>query len=107
MGSHVFCTNESASDGSPSAVQQVNWVVKGPDRRFNQFDPAHGQIVGTTKTSSSLIGWALSCNVRSQIAAATRKMFAFGLDDQLICNISSPASVRRDHSDECQVLQCL
>ena len=99
--------------------QQGNLVVKGSDGRFNQVYPDHSQewlngtgkrgggIVGITKTSSALSRWALSYNLRSQIAAATRKMFALGLDDQMTRNESTPARKRRDHNDERHVLQCL
>ena len=40
------------------------------------------------KTFPALSRWALSDNLRSQIAAATRKMFALGLDDQVETNLS-------------------
>ena len=48
--------------------------------------------------------WALSYNIPSQIAAATRKMFACGLDDHMTRNESTPARTRRDHNDECPVM---
>ena len=63
--------------------------------------------MGITKTSSTLSRWAVSYNLQSQIAAATRKMFALGLDYQMTRNESTPARMRRDHNDECQVLPCL
>ena len=34
-------------------------------------------------------------------------MFALGLDDQMTRNESIPVRIRRDHNDECQVMQCL
>ena len=74
---------------------------KGSDGRFNQVDPDHseewlngtwmraGGIVGITqKTFPALSRWALSYNLPSQIAAATRKMFALGLDDQVDTSLS-------------------
>ena len=33
--------------------------------------------------------------------------FALGLDDHMTRNESTPVRMRRDHNDECQVLQCL
>ena len=63
--------------------------------------------MGIAKTFSVLSRRALSYNVQSHIAATTRKMFALGLDDHITCNESTPTRMRRDHNDECQVLQCL
>ena len=40
-------------------------------------------------------------------AAATRDIFALGHDDQMTRNESTSARMRRDHNDECQVMQCL
>ncbi len=42
----------------------------------------------STECISALSRWALSYNLRSDIAAATRKMFALGLDDQVETNMS-------------------
>ena len=42
----------------------------------------------TKKTFPALSRWALSYNLQSQIAAAARKMFALGLDDQVETNLS-------------------
>ena len=119
-GGHISCTNESASGGSPSAVSAGQLgCIKGSDGRFNQVDPDHSQawlngtgergggIIGITKTSSALSRWTLSYNIRSQIAAATRKMFALGLDNQMTRNESTPARKRHGHNDERHVLQCL
>ncbi len=53
---------------------------------------AHGreqeELWESQKSFPSLSRWALSYNLRSQIAAATRKMFALGLDDQVETNLS-------------------
>ena len=112
VGSNISCTNK---------FQQGNHVVMGSDGRFNQVDPDHsqewlngarkraGRIVGITtkKHSQPLSRRALSYNVRSQIAAATRKMSAFVLGDHMNRNESTTARTRRDHNDECQVIQCL
>ena len=57
--------------------------------------------------SQPLSRWALSYNVRYPTAAATRKLFVFGLGDHMTRNESTPARIRRDHNDECQVMQCL
>ena len=59
------------------------------------------------KHSQLLSRWALSYNVRSQIATATTKMFAFGLGHHITRNVSTPARIRRDHNDEFQGMQCL
>ena len=45
--------------------------------------------------------------LRSQIAPATRKMIALGLDDQMTRNESTPARKRSDHNDECHILHSL
>ena len=45
--------------------------------------------MGITKTFSALSRWALSYNVQSHIAAATKKMFALGLDDHMTRNEST------------------
>ena len=42
----------------------------------------------STECIPALSRWALSYNLRSEIAAATRKMFALGLDDQVETNMS-------------------
>ena len=63
--------------------------------------------MGITITTPALNSWALSYYLRSDIAAATMKMFALGRDDQIARNESSTARKRRDHNDQCQVLQCL
>ena len=45
--------------------------------------------MGITKKAFPALGrWALYYNLRSQIAAARRKMFALGLDDQVETNLS-------------------
>ena len=44
------------------------------------------------KAFPALSRWALSYNLRSQIAAAARKMFALGLDDQVETNLSCQMS---------------
>ena len=53
---------------------------------------AHGReqekLWESQKTFSALSRWALSYNVRSEIAAATKKMFALRLDDQVETNMS-------------------
>ena len=40
------------------------------------------------KPFPALSAWALSYSLRSQVAAAIRKMFALGLDDQVETNMS-------------------
>jgi len=64
-----------------------NFVVKWNENKFNQVSPDHslewlngigkrdGGIVGITKTSSALSSWALSYNLRSQIAENIHTMF--------------------------------
>ena len=53
---------------------------------------AHGreqeELGQSQKTFPALSRWALSYNLRSQVAAATRKIFALGLDDQVETNLS-------------------
>ena len=63
--------------------------------------------MGIAKTFSALSTCALSYNVHYHIAAATRQMFALGLDDKMTRNESTPTRMKRDHNDECQLLQYL
>ncbi len=53
---------------------------------------AHGreqeELWESQKKFPALSRWALSYNLRPEIAAATRKMFALGLDDQVETNLS-------------------
>ena len=70
-----------------------NFVVKGSHRSFSQVSPDQAQewlngtgkkgggIVGITKTKSALSHWALSYNLRSQIAAETRELLHVNLDE--------------------------
>ena len=63
--------------------------------KFNQVDPDQAQewlngtgksgggIVGITKTTSALSRWALSFNMRAQIASDTRKLYGLTFDDSL------------------------
>jgi hypothetical protein len=76
-----------------------NFVVKWNARKFNQVSPDHslewlngigkrgGGIVGITKTSSALSRWALSYNLRSQIADETHKMFGLCHEDKFSHNL--------------------
>ena len=72
-----------------------NFVVKRTKSKFNQVDPDQGQewlnstgksgggIVGITKTSSALARWALSYNLRSDIASRTYEIFHASSDGML------------------------
>jgi hypothetical protein len=89
-----------------------NFVVKWNARKFNQVSPDHslewlngigkrgGGIVGITKTTSALSRWALSYNLRSQIADETHKMFGLSHEDKFSQNESTPARKHRDNMDE-------
>lgn len=99
--------------------QQGNFVVKRSNHRFCQVDPDHSQewlnstgkkgggIVGITKTTSALCRWALSYNLRAQIASRTYDMYGLGFDDQVTRNESTMARRRRDTSDEDKILDVL
>ena len=88
-----------------------NFVVKGSDRSFSQVSPDQAQewlngtgkkggaIVGITKTKSALSRWALSHNVRSQIATETRELLHVNLDES-IHNECTPGRQERDNNDE-------
>ena len=57
-------------------------------------------IVGITKTPSALSRWALSHNLRSQIADETHTMFGLRHEDKFSQNELSPARKHRDNMDE-------
>lgn len=89
-----------------------NFVVKETKGRFNQVDPDHSQewlnatgkkgggIVGITKTPSALNRWALSYNLRAQIAAQTRELLHCPHQDEYIHNESTFSRKKRDELDE-------
>lgn len=89
-----------------------NFVVKWKASKFNQVSPDQslewlngigkrgGGIVGITKTSSALSRWALSYNLRSQIADSTHKMFGLEQEDKFSHNESTPGRRDRDKKDE-------
>ena len=93
-----------------------NFVVKWNASKFNQVSPDHslewlngirkrgGGIVGITKTPSALSRWALSYNLRSQIADATHQMFGLDQEDQFSHNESTPGRKDRDKKDESSLL---
>ena len=121
MGSHISCTNRSASGGSPSAVSAGQLYGKGIRRQIqpgwsrSQLGVARWRKEESRRNCGNhnkthfqpLSRWALSYNVQSHIAAATRKMFALLLGDHMTHSESTPTRMRRNHNDECQIMQCL
>ncbi|KAG1713911.1 Lactosylceramide 1,3-N-acetyl-beta-D-glucosaminyltransferase [Nymphon striatum] len=82
----------------------------GPDHSqewLNCIGKKEGGIVGITKTTSALSRWALSYNLRANIASRTREMFMVGLDDQMIHNETTPARRKRDNENERNILKTL
>ena len=72
-----------------------DFVVRKSKGTFNQVDPDQAQewlnaigkksggIVGITKTSSALNRWALSFNLRTQIASDTREMLGISTAENI------------------------
>ena len=88
-----------------------NFVVNWNASKFNQVSPYHsleslngierrgGSIVGITKTSSALTRWALSYNLRSQIADKTQTMLGLRHEFKFSHELT-PASKHRDNMEE-------
>ena len=89
-----------------------NFVVKWNESKFSQVRPVHnlewlngirkrgGGIVGITKTPLALSRWALSYNLRSQIADNTYTMLGSHKEDKFSHNESTPGRKDRDKNDE-------
>ncbi|KAJ8316884.1 hypothetical protein KUTeg_004788, partial [Tegillarca granosa] len=87
-------------------------------RKFNQVDQDQaqewlngtgkrcGDIVGITKTSSAPSQWALSYNLKSQIAEDTRKMFKAQSNDENHSELK-PGRNERDNHDEEMIISML
>ncbi|CAB3991623.1 Hypothetical predicted protein [Paramuricea clavata] len=75
-----------------SADHSLEWL--------NSIGKRGGGIVGITKTSSALSRWALSYNLRSEIAEKTHEMFGLVQEDTYSYNESAPARIVRDNKDE-------
>ena len=85
-----------------------NFVVKWNESKFSQVRPVHnlewlngirkrgGGIVGITKTPLALSRWALSYNLRSQIADNTYTMLGSHQEDKFSHNESTPGRKDRD-----------
>ena len=92
--------------------EQGNFVVKRSNLKFNQVDPDQSQewlnavgkkgggIIGITRTPSALARWALSYNLRSQIASDTRAMYKMCLDDKLVHNEITKSRQMHDNEVE-------
>jgi len=99
--------------------QNGNFVVKQSEQLFTQVDPDQSQewlnavgkkgggIVGITKTPSALSRWALSYNLRSQIASNTRNLFNASLEDQHVHKESTVGRRKLDNKDEDSVYETL
>ena len=93
-----------------------NFVVKRSQSKFNQVDPdqsqewlngagkAAGGIIRYIKSPSALNRWALSFNLRSQIAGATRAVFGANVDEKGIHNEDNKARKRLDKIDKEKLL---
>ena len=100
-------------------LKKGNFVVKWNPGKFNQVSPDNGLewlngigkrgggIVGITKTSSAFSRWALSYNLRSQIADTTHKMFGLVQEDMFSHNESTPGRNDCVKKDECSLLTIL
>ena len=89
--------------------EKGNFVVKHAKQKFNQVDPdqaqewlnatgkAGGGIVGITKTPAALARWALSYNLRSDIASQTRALFNMFPGETL----HNECTVSRNRKAEC------
>ena len=85
-----------------------NFVVKESDQSFNQVDPDHsrewlkatgkkyGGIVGITKTASALSRWALSYNLRTQIAKKTKEMLMIDNENAITFTMSVAFQERKE-----------
>ena len=95
-----------------------NFVVKGSPSSFNQVDPDQSQewlngtgkrgggIVGITNNSSALSRWALSFNLRSEIARKTKQVFSSG-NDHYVHNEATKSRRVQDAQDEKNLTQKL
>ena len=97
-----------------------NFVVKECDQSFNQVDPDHSQewlnaigkkncaIVGITKTASALSRWALSYNLRTQIAKKTKEMHMIDYEnDNYVHNVCGVSRKKRNEADEARIIEVL
>ena len=92
--------------------QRGNFVVKRYKMNFKQVDQDQAQewlnctgktgggIVGITKTLTALSRWALSFNVRSDIASAKCAMYNMCPSDTKLTNESNKARQVRDDKDK-------
>ena len=123
MGMCVSRRNENPSNTDvEEEFKKGNFVVKGSGcRKFNQVDPDHSQewlngtgktgggTVGITKTTTALSRWTLSFNIRAQISAQTRQIYAQwrGRFNAIIHNEATPARIKKDNSDEGNIVKIL
>ena len=96
-----------------------DWVVKMSKTNFKQVDPDQAQewlngtgkkgggIIGITKTVTALSRWALSFNIRANIADDTRKLFGLNLDDSLVHKEATSSRKRLDSQAEDKVVAVL
>ena len=96
-----------------------NFVVKISKSKYNQVDPDQSQewlngtgkrgggIVGITKNVSALSRWALSFNLRSQIAADTKELYGLNFDDTMVHKETTKSRRKKDSEDEDKVKQVL
>ena len=103
LGVRVNFRDESVAKGSLRKVQEGERRFK-----FNQVSPDHslelldrlgirrGRIVGTTNTSSALSRWALSYNLRPQIAEHTHAMFRLHQEQEDKFSLNESTSGRKD-----------
>ena len=97
-----------------------NFVVKESDQSFNQVDPDHSQewlnaigkknsgIVRITKTASALSRWALSYNLRTQIAKKTKEMLMIDNEnDDYIHNECGVSKKKKDEAYEGRIIEVL
>ena len=100
-------------------IHKGNFVVKCSQGNFNQVDPdqaqewlnavgkSNGGIVGITKTTSAMNRWALSFNLRSQIAEDTKKMFNIKSDCLLEHDEAKPGRKKIDNAKEKEMYDAL
>ena len=74
---------------------------------LNRIGKRGGGIVGITKTSSALSRWALSYNLRSQLADNKHAMFGLYQEDKFSHNESTPGRKDRAKKDKCSLLTIL
>ena len=105
--------DESVDKGSLRKVQELERRFK-----FNQISPDHslelldkqgissGRIVDTTNTSSALSRWALSYNLRPQIAEHTHAVFRLHQEQEDKFSLNESTSGRNDrvNKDECMII---